>query len=97
MNKKTGIVRSDYVQTSNVEIYHVNLKRVLQKYYNKEEMTTYEKALMLLIIEDEKELKEENIIRGKELIAASCKAKGINLSDINNKRSINYYSEEIDN
>lgn len=29
------------------------------------------------------ELKEENILRGKELIAQYCKAKGINLSDIN--------------
>ncbi|MGN0352524.1 MAG: RelA/SpoT family protein [Roseburia sp.] len=29
------------------------------------------------------ELKEENIIRGKELIASYCKTKGINLSDIN--------------
>ncbi len=29
------------------------------------------------------ELKEENIVRGKELIASYCKAKGINLSDIN--------------
>lgn len=29
------------------------------------------------------ELKEENIARGKELLAASCKAKGIVLSDIN--------------
>ncbi len=29
------------------------------------------------------ELKEENILRGKELIIASCKAKGINPSDIN--------------
>ncbi len=29
------------------------------------------------------ELKEENIVRGKELIASYCKTKGINLSDIN--------------
>lgn len=29
------------------------------------------------------ELKEENIVRGKELIASYCKAKGINLADIN--------------
>lgn len=29
------------------------------------------------------ELKEENIIRGKELLIASCKAKGINFPDIN--------------
>lgn len=29
------------------------------------------------------ELKEENIIRGKELLASCCKSKGINLSDIN--------------
>ena len=28
-------------------------------------------------------LKEENIVKGKELIASCCKAKGINLSDIN--------------
>lgn len=29
------------------------------------------------------ELKEENIVRGKELLASCCKSKGINLSDIN--------------
>lgn len=29
------------------------------------------------------ELKEENILKGKELLIASCKAKGINFSDIN--------------
>ena len=29
------------------------------------------------------ELKEENILRGKELLIASCKTKGINFSDIN--------------
>ena len=29
------------------------------------------------------ELKEENITRGKELLVASCKAKGINFADIN--------------
>ena len=29
------------------------------------------------------ELKEENIIKGKELLASCCKSKGINLSDIN--------------
>uniref|UniRef100_UPI004038712D RelA/SpoT family protein n=1 Tax=Roseburia inulinivorans TaxID=360807 RepID=UPI004038712D len=29
------------------------------------------------------ELKEDNIIRGKELLASCCKSKGINLSDIN--------------
>lgn len=36
----------------------LNLEFVNQKYYNKEEMTTFEKALMLLVIEDEKELIE---------------------------------------
>lgn len=29
------------------------------------------------------ELKEENIVKGKELIAQYCKAKSINLTDIN--------------
>ena len=37
------------------------------------------------------ELKEENITHGKELIAAYCKAKGINLSDINKTE----YQEKI--
>lgn len=37
------------------------------------------------------ELKEENIIHGKELMAAYCKAKGINLSDINKPE----YQEKI--
>lgn len=58
MNKKTGIVRSDYVQTSNVEIYHVNLKRVLQKYYNKEEMDILERELLIMILDNEDELRK---------------------------------------
>ena len=37
------------------------------------------------------ELKEENIIRGKELLASCCKSKGINLSDINKPE----YQEKI--
>ncbi len=37
------------------------------------------------------ELKEENILKGKELIAASCRAKGINLADINKPE----YQEKI--
>lgn len=36
----------------------LNLEFVNKKYYNKEEMTTFEKALMILIIEDEEELLE---------------------------------------
>jgi GTP pyrophosphokinase len=37
------------------------------------------------------ELKEENILKGKELMAAYCKAKGINFSDINKPE----YQEKI--
>ncbi|MDD6306409.1 MAG: bifunctional (p)ppGpp synthetase/guanosine-3',5'-bis(diphosphate) 3'-pyrophosphohydrolase [Clostridiales bacterium] len=37
------------------------------------------------------ELKEENIIRGKDLLVASCKAKGINFPDINKPE----YQEKI--
>lgn len=36
----------------------LNLEFVNKKYYNKEKMTTFEKALMILVIEDEKELIE---------------------------------------
>lgn len=58
MNKETGIVRSDYVKTSNIEIYHVNLKKIKEMYYNKEKLSRLEKELLIMILDDEKSLKD---------------------------------------
>ena len=44
----------------------LNLDFVNKKYYNKEKMNTFEKALMLLIIEDEKELLE--FVKGDSIL-----------------------------
>lgn len=44
----------------------LNLEFVNQKYYNKDEMTAFEKVLMILVIEDEKELKE--FVKGDSIL-----------------------------
>ena len=44
----------------------LNLEFVNRKYYNKEEMNNFEKALMILLIEDEEELK--NFMRGDSIL-----------------------------
>jgi len=55
----------------------LNLEFVNQKYYNKEEMTTFEKALVVLILEDEEEIREfvkgDNILEsvGNDIISYS--------------------------
>ena len=66
------IVRLQYwdkelnVGDENILKVEINLEFVNQKYYNKEKMTTFEKALMLLVIEDEKELQE--FVKGDSIL-----------------------------
>lgn len=43
-------------ETENYEKYHINLKRIKEKYYNKEELTKFEKLLLLLVLEKKDDL-----------------------------------------
>lgn len=47
-------------------IYHVNLDKTLKKYYNKEKLTTLEKSLVILTLEDKEKIKE--ISEGEEIL-----------------------------
>ena len=58
MDKERGLIRSEFVNASNVEIYHVNLKKIEQMYYNKEKLTKLEKELAIMILNDEEKLKD---------------------------------------
>ena len=62
MDVERGLIRSDYVYSSDIEIYHVNLKMVRKMYYNKDKLNKFEKELLLMTIDDEKEL--NNISKG---------------------------------
>ena len=92
MNKEKGIVRSDYVETSSIEIYHVNLKKVRQMYYNKEKLSRFEKGLLIMTLDDERELKE--VAKGDEKLEKVAN-KIISLSKEEELRGI-YIKEEQD-
>ena len=62
MDVERGLIRSDYVYSSDIEIYHVNLKKIRKMYYNKDKLNKFEKELLLMTIDDEKEL--NNISKG---------------------------------
>lgn len=62
MDVERGLIRSNYVYSSDIEIYHVNLKKVRKMYYNKDKLNKFEKELLLMTIDDEKEL--NNISKG---------------------------------
>ena len=49
---------SRYTLDENFINYHINMEKVREKYYNKEELTRLEKIIMLLQLEDKKELRE---------------------------------------
>ena len=44
MDPERHLIRSDYMRVTDTEIYYVNLKRVRQKYYNKEELRKISKG-----------------------------------------------------
>ncbi len=58
IDKERGLVRSKYVYNSDVEIYHVNLQKIKEKYYNKEKLSRFEKELLMMTLDDERELKD---------------------------------------
>ena len=56
MDEEKGLIRSDYVYNTDVEIYHINLKRINKMYYNKNKLNKFEKELLLMTLDDEEEL-----------------------------------------
>ncbi len=72
IDKERGLIRSEYMRVTDTEIYYINLKRVRQKYYNKEELTKLEKELLIMTTDNKKELEE--ISRGyKEMESVAKK------------------------
>ncbi len=64
MDKERGLIRSKYVYSSDEEIYHVNLKKVKEMYYNKDRLSNFEKELLIMTIDDDIEL--EDISKGSK-------------------------------
>ena len=46
------------MKVTDTEIYYINLKRVRQKYYNKEELTKLEKELLIMTTDNKEELRK---------------------------------------
>ncbi len=58
MDEERGLVRSNFVYNTDTEIYHINLKRIKEMYYNKSELTKLEKELLVMTLDDEEELQK---------------------------------------
>ena len=58
IEKETGKKRCDYIESNDPIIYHVNLSKIKDMYYNKDKLNTFERELALMILDDKKELKE---------------------------------------
>ena len=43
IDEERGLIRSDYVYNTDVEIYHINLQNVRNMYYNKDKLSKFEK------------------------------------------------------
>lgn len=56
MDEEKGLIRSDYVYNTDIEIYHINLKRINKMYYNKNKLNKFEKELLLMTLDNEEEL-----------------------------------------
>ena len=57
MDDERGLIRSNYVYNTDVEIYHVNLKRIKEMYYNGTKLNTFERELLLMTLDNKEELK----------------------------------------
>ena len=53
-------------ETENYEKYHINLKTIKEKYYNKEKLTKLEKRLLLLVLDKKDEL--EKVSSGDDIM-----------------------------
>ena len=55
---KNSKKRCDYIESNDPIIYHVNLSKIKDMYYNKDKLNTFERELALMILDNKKELKE---------------------------------------
>ncbi len=58
IEKETGKKRCDYIESNDPIIYHVNLSKIKDMYYNKDKLNTFEMELALMILDNKKELKK---------------------------------------
>ena len=58
IEKETGKKRCDYIESNDPIIYHVNLSKIKDMYYNKDKLNTFERELALMILDNKKELKK---------------------------------------
>lgn len=65
-------------ETENYEKYHINLKRIKEKYYNKEVLTLFERRLLILALDNKKDLEK---IAGEDIMMENVKEKIITLSE----------------
>ena len=61
VNLKTGEIEEEMYQR-----YHVNLAKIKKKYYNKEEITLFERRCLILTLQNEKKIK--NLIKEDEMM-----------------------------
>lgn len=55
---KNSKKRCDYTESNDPIIYHVNLSKIKDMYYNKDKLNTFEMELALMILDNKKELKK---------------------------------------
>lgn len=58
IEKETGKKRCNYIESNDPIIYHVNLSKIKDMYYNKDKLNTFERELALMILDNKKELKK---------------------------------------
>ena len=58
IENETGKKRCDYIESNDPIIYHVNLSKIKDMYYNKDKLNTFERELALMILDNKRELKE---------------------------------------
>lgn len=58
IEKETGKKRCDYIESNDPIIYHVNLSKIKDMYYNKDKLNAFERKHTLMILDNKKELKK---------------------------------------
>lgn len=61
-----NITRDDYIKKQEVEVYNIDLKKVKEKYDNKEELNKLERYLLVMVLDTVEELRE--ISKGDEVL-----------------------------
>ena len=89
---KNSKKRCDYIESDDPIIYHVNLSKIKDTYYNKDKLNTFERELALIILDDKKELNE--VSEGDDVIN-KVNEKICKLSDDEILQGI-YIKEEMD-